>query len=99
MVTTSACFVDDFSTISGNMTRKEQGDIRRVLAEVMKASGMFSIFDATENQTIAGTMEAIQRSGWVKSIEHGYPWLQWELTDEGRQQLDGFAFPSGMGNP
>jgi len=91
-----ATYVDDFSTISGNLTRKEQRDIRRVLAEVMKANGMFSIFDATENQEIAGSMTAIERSGWVKRIEHGYPWLQWELTDEGRQQLDGFSLSSGQ---
>lgn len=89
-------YVDDFSTISGNMTRKEQRDCRRVLAEVMKANGMFSIFDATENQDIAGSMDAIQKSGWVKSIDHGYPWLQWELTEEGRHQLDGFDFTQGI---
>jgi hypothetical protein len=93
-----ATYVDDFSTISGNLTRKEQGDIRRVLAEVMRAKGMFSIFDATENQSIASSMTAIERSGWIKRIEHGYPWLQWELTDEGRQQLDGFAVTTGKGD-
>lgn len=91
MVRISATYVDDFSTISGNMTRKEQRDVRRVLAEVMKAGGMFSIFDATENQDIAQSMVVIERSGWVKRIQHGYPWLQWELTDEGRQQIDGHS--------
>ena len=84
-------YLDDFSTISGNLTRREQMDDKCVLAEIMRAKGMFSIFDATENQTIAHTMERIERSGWIKRVgDHGYPWLQWELTDEGRQQLDGY---------
>jgi hypothetical protein len=82
-----ATFVDCFTSL--DLKRKQQADIFAVLAAIMKAGGRFSVFDATENAVIAGTMDRITRSGWVRRIEEksAYPWVVVELTTEGRAAL------------
>ncbi len=67
------------------LTRKQQGDLRTVLS-VLAANKRFSTFDATANQTIAGTMDRLQGT-YFRVIGGAYPWLEIELTEKGRALL------------
>lgn len=83
----TAFFVDRFSAGLDDLTRKQQACAVTV-ASTLARLGKFSVFEATENQTIARTMTRIAESGWFK-FDHscGYPWTTVELTDLGRDVL------------
>ncbi len=75
--------IDCFTTLD-SLTRKEQGDIVSVL-RVLHRVGRFSVFDATENQTIANTMTRICQGGYIEKDDvTGYPWTKAVLTQKGR---------------
>jgi len=80
-----------FTTLD-DLPKKDHADPVKVLRAVMNARGRFSIFDATSTKKLAESMTFIERkSGWVRRrVGHcAYPWIEVELTDEGRQVLEG----------
>ncbi|MFP3428779.1 hypothetical protein SB781_03415 [Paraburkholderia sp. SIMBA_061] len=83
----SAVYVDRFSAGLDDLTRKQQGDHIAVL-RVLNKTGRFSCFEASENQTIARTMDFILHSDLVQTTDNGYPWTGVKLTDAGRAALE-----------
>lgn len=80
-------FICSFSSGLDDMPRKDQRDVAKVLA-VLEKCGRFSVFEATDNQTIASTMTHISRRGLIETdISCGYPWTKVKLTDAGRELL------------
>lgn len=93
--------VCSFSGGLEDMKRKDQGDVAKVL-RVLKASGRFSVFEATANETIARMMTRLSHKGcsivrdgvrtdYGKLIETdntmGFPWAGVKLTPAGEQLL------------
>jgi hypothetical protein len=74
--------VDRFSAGLDDLSRKDQADSAAVL-RVLKRTGKFSVFEASENQTIADTMTRIMRSGWVETLGGEYPWTAVRVTQAG----------------
>lgn len=68
-------------------TRKQRNpyDVARVLAR----HGRFSVFEATDNEVIAATMDWLHASGWFDfdTESCGYPWTKVALTEAGRTAL------------
>lgn len=62
----SRIFIDNFSTGLDDMKRSDQRDMMKVFAVVAR-EGKFSTFEASANNTIAGTMTALMRSGLLES--------------------------------
>jgi hypothetical protein len=83
----NAIFIDSFSSGLDDMPRKDQRDIAKVL-RVLEQCGRFSVFEATDNQTIATTMTKLFHSGLIETDNScGYPWTKVTLTDSGRRYL------------
>lgn len=81
-------FIDRFSAGLDDLTRKQQASVTEVLS-VLDRVGRFSIFEATDNQTIASTMTHISNAGYVElDISCGFPWTKVKLTDKGRDLLE-----------
>lgn len=78
---------DRFSVGLDDLTRKEQGDIVKVM-RVLERVKCFSVFEATENDTIARTMTKIMHGGYMKNVGGGFPWTKVELTEKGRAAID-----------
>ena len=80
-------YICDFSSGLDDMPRKDQRDLAKVL-RVLEQCGRFSVFEATDNQTIATTMTKLCRSYLIETDNScGYPWTMVKLTDAGRQYL------------
>jgi hypothetical protein len=75
--------IDRFSAGLDDLKRKEQGDHVKVL-QVLERTKRFSVFEATENDTIAHTMTYIMQEGFAHSVGGAYPWTEVELTEKGR---------------
>jgi hypothetical protein len=80
-------FLDRFSAGLDDLTLKQQHsneDVLRVLAK----TGRFSIFEATEKQTNAGTLTRLVRDKFIETdTSCGYPWTLVALTDRGRAAI------------
>ena len=74
--------IDRFTAGLDDLSRKEQRDHVAVL-RVLHRTGRFSVFEASANQGIAGTMTKIMQSGWVVDVGGEYPWTKVRLTDAG----------------
>jgi hypothetical protein len=82
-----AIFICSFSSGLDDMPRKDQRDIAKVL-RVLEQCGRFSVFEATDNQTIATTMTKLFQSGLIETDNScGYPWTMVNLTDAGKRYL------------
>jgi hypothetical protein len=83
----TSIIVCSFATGIDDMPRKDQRDPIKVL-RVLDQGKRYSVFEATDNQTIAKTMDyLIHKSGYVKTIGGEFPWTQIEITDAGRAAL------------
>jgi hypothetical protein len=79
--------IDRFSAGLDELTRKQQRSFTEVL-RVLDRTKRFSIFEATENQVIARTMDGLTEQGLINVTPQGYPWSAVELTDAGRGLLE-----------
>lgn len=94
--------IDTFSSGLDGLTRNQQADHIAVL-RVLQRAGRFSTFEATENDTIARTMDRLCHKGLVLKQPDGtkttvgrlltvtggeYPWTTCELTDAGKKLLE-----------
>lgn len=98
---TTAIHIDRFSAGLDELTRRQQADHIEVL-RVLAKTGRYSIFEATENQTIAKTMDRLLWKSCVTvsdgdRTEHGvllvrtggfFPWTEVALTDAGKKLLE-----------
>lgn len=98
---TTAVHIDCFSAGLDDLTRAQQADPIAVL-RVLARTGRFSIFEATENDVIARTMDRLL---WIPFVTHSngaitdhgllitriggqYPWSEIELTEAGNRLLE-----------
>lgn len=83
-------YIDRFSAGLDELTRKQQASDVEVLK---KLSGMtrFSIFEATENDTIARKMDSLRERKLIEvdNEGHGFPWSGVSLTEAGLALLGG----------
>lgn len=84
--------VDSFSTDICDLTQEQQADATTVL-RIIARDGCFSIFDVTDNQTIATTVENLQKRGYLERDGDGgqYPWCKVKATEKGLELLKGVA--------
>lgn len=93
--------IDMFSAGLDDLTRKHQADHIEVL-RVLARTGRFSLFEASENDTIARTMTRLIHKGCttvdadgkktahgllLKTTGGGYPWTTCELTEAGKRLI------------
>jgi hypothetical protein len=78
------------------LTRRQQRDTLTVL-RCLAVEGAYSVFTATANPDIAGTMDRIFRWGLVERSDRGFPWSDVRLTDKGRHLLAGMWAPPPRG--
>lgn len=91
-----------FSSGLDDMKRKDQKDVVKVL-RVLAKCGRYSVFEATDNQTIATMMDRITRKKCTLVGKDGvereygrllrrtggeYPWTEIELTEGGKRLLE-----------
>jgi len=77
-----------FSTLD-DLPRTKRRDGRAVL-EILHHQGRFSVFEATEFQSLAVTLDTLSRLQlfqYVKNEESEYPWCVVKLTDRGAKFL------------
>lgn len=91
---TDAVIIDYFSGGIGEMRDKDQKDRIKVLS-VLAADPEFTVFDATEREGIANTMDRMHDDGLIAYPEPrpAYPWMRVEITPAGRAILDDAAQP------
>lgn len=72
------------------LTLAQQADDREVLRHLDHV-GRFSVFEATDNETIANTLDRIGNARYIMYIKEkaAYPWCYVELTPEGRALIEG----------
>ncbi len=72
----------------------------KVLA-VLQENPRFSVFGATENDTIARVLTNLQRDGYIEygaaNEKSGYPWCVVDLTDKAIYALGGVAKAQAAG--
>lgn len=73
-----------FSSGLDSMKRRDQKYPERVL-RVLREVKCFSVFEATENATIAKTMTYLVSSGLIEVEPLGYPWANVKLTAKGEK--------------
>jgi hypothetical protein len=84
---------DRFTAGLDDLTRKQQASTEAVL-RVLKRTGRFSVFEATENQTIANTMTRLCHSALIETDHScGYPWTNVKLTASGEALIAGKETP------
>ena len=75
--------VCNFSGGLDDLPKAQQRDIGAVLRHLEQAK-RFSVFKATANDRLARMMTDVMKSGYVRDLGGGYPWINVELTDTGR---------------
>lgn len=80
-------FLDRFTAGLDDMKRADQRDPVAVL-RVLEKIKRFSVFEASDNDTIATTMTMLFERGYVKDIGGGYPWTNIEITEAGQQFIN-----------
>lgn len=79
--------VDRFSAGLDDLSRKQQKDHVTVLRALSKMT-RYSVFEATENDSIARTMDYIIKANLIAHTGGAFPWSNFELTDAGRAVLE-----------
>lgn len=81
-------FVDSFSGGLADLPARSRRDAVDVLRCLHKYP-TFSVFDASEHQSLARTLDALKLSGLIEYEEPGpaYPWVTARLTDSGKKEI------------
>jgi hypothetical protein len=78
--------IDCFTSLD-ELKNKDQGDTVKVL-RVLHRVKRFSVWDASENPTIARTMGNICKSKLIETdISCGFPWTECRLTPSGLKMI------------
>lgn len=83
---TDVCHIDTFTSGLDDLSKRRQSSTREVLRHLARA-GMFSVFEATDNDVIAATVDRVLRKGLLETTPSGFPWTKVTLTDAGRAVL------------
>lgn len=85
---TGAVFIDEFSSGLDDLPKRRQRSTRSVLTAL---SGMkrVSIFEVTDNDVIAATVDRIVARGLATIAPSNFPWSNVEVTEAGRNYLAG----------
>lgn len=86
--------VCSFDTGLADLKRKEQRDPALVLNHLAQ-SGKFSNFEATDNQTIARTVQSLIDDGYMATTPKTYPWTEVKLTAKGSKFLEDNGYFGG----
>lgn len=79
--------IDRFSAGLDELTRRQQADVSTVLS-VLGRVKRYSVFEATDNDVIATTMDRVIADKLIKTDNRcGYPWVKCRLTKAGREWL------------
>lgn len=79
-----------FSGSVADLKPKERANPIRVLA-VLKSDPNVSTWDmdaGSPRYHLWKTIKILENRGWIISIERPYPWLRYELTEEGQRVVD-----------
>lgn len=80
-------FIDVFSAGLDDMPRRKQRSTYHVL-DFLSRIEQYSIFEATENEIIAETMDRLIRMGLIECDNScGYPWIAVKVTAKGSEYL------------
>lgn len=79
-------FIDSFSGGVAELTKKQRRDGKAVL-RVLLVDQMISTWDMDEGD-LWRTIEVLTGRGYIKSIPVRYPWLKYEVTEEGKKYLE-----------
>ena len=82
----NAVYICSFTSGIDELPRKQQAQFEPVL-RVLEATGRFSVFEATANQTIAKTMTRLMASEYVEDMGGAYPWRKVRLTAAGKRLI------------
>lgn len=85
---TETVFIDHFSSGLDELPKRRQRSTRDVLAAL---SGMkrVSIFEVTDNDVIAATVDRIAARGLATITPSNFPWSDVEVTEAGKSYLAG----------
>ena len=78
--------IDRFSAGLDDLSKKDQRDDAAVL-RVLKRTGRFSAFEASDNEGIAATVTRLLRDKLIESIGGEYPWTKVLVTAAGEAVL------------
>jgi hypothetical protein len=79
--------IDSFSSGLDDMKRKDQRDVVAVMRKLATMK-RFSIFEVTDNDTIALTMTNIVKRGLIETTGGQYPWATFKITEAGQRLID-----------
>lgn len=85
-MTSGAIYIDAFASGMDELPKFRQRSTREVLRH-LNVAGRFSMFEATDNDVIAATVDRIMRRELVKTSDIGFPWTKVELTSAGKALL------------
>lgn len=77
-----------FSVGLDELPRRKQRDPKEVL-RVLHRAGRFSVFEATDNQTIARMMSRLERDGLIECELLTFPWTACRITDRAHAMILG----------
>lgn len=80
-----ACFLDSFSSFNHLTQRQKKSPIW--LLRSLYPKGRFSVFEATESNSIAKSFSKLSEWGWIKNLGGQYPWIEVEVTEKGAKAL------------
>lgn len=69
-----AIYIDNFSVGLDELSRKDQANPEKILS-VIRETGTFSVFEATDNDVIAGTLTALN-DRMTTDPDSQYPWIK-----------------------
>ncbi|WP_327210448.1 hypothetical protein [Rhizobium leguminosarum] len=84
---TEQVFIDEFSTGLDELSRRRQRSTREVLKALLGMKRV-SVFEITENDVIAATVQRIVDRKLAVVTPGTYPWSDVEVTDAGRDYIE-----------
>ncbi len=84
----SQIFLDWFSGSVAELSSKQRRNLRTVL-EVLSRDPNVSTWDMAEHEKypLWKTIQKLESRGFVISVKRNYPWLRYEVTEEGKKFL------------
>lgn len=83
----STMMVDRFSAGLDELSKKDQGSVGAVMKALSKMT-RFSVFEATDSDRIAKTMDKIVQRGYIERTGGAYPWTTFKITEAGQKIID-----------
>lgn len=75
------------SSIGLDELKPKQARDRKLVLKILAEKKRFSTFDAIANQDIANTITFLGQKKFFKTVGGHFPWINIEITDEGKAYL------------